>query len=128
MSEHIYGYRRVGARSACRGGPGRVGGPDDNATRPSYAGHRPPAEVIGHRRHKGVNNRAENSHRPTRRRERQMKCFKSARHAQRFLSAHDGINNLLRLRHHRLPAHRYRVARDQAFQAWDEVTGVVHMA
>src|SRR4051794_18370947 len=36
---------------------------------------------IEHRQHKGLNNRAENSHQPTRRRERQMKRFKSsARH------------------------------------------------
>src|SRR5215216_6750281 len=49
---------------------------------------------VEHRRHKGLNNRAENSHQPTRRRERQMKRFKSARQAQRFLSAHDQINNL----------------------------------
>ena len=41
---------------------------------------------IEHRQHKGLNNRAENSHQPTRRRERQMKQFKSAGHAQRFLS------------------------------------------
>src|SRR3954469_15830101 len=33
---------------------------------------------IEHRQHKGLNNRAENSHQPTRRRERQMKRFKSA--------------------------------------------------
>src|ERR687883_750408 len=39
---------------------------------------------VEHRRHKGLNNRAENSHQPTRRRERQMKRFKSARQAQRF--------------------------------------------
>ena len=50
---------------------------------------------VEHRRHKGLNNRAENSHQPTRRRERQMKRFKSPGQAQRFLSAHDGINNLL---------------------------------
>src|SRR5215210_1807580 len=43
---------------------------------------------VEHRQHKGLNNRAENSHQPTRRRERQMKRFKSARQAQRFLSAH----------------------------------------
>src|SRR3982751_3450282 len=42
---------------------------------------------VEHRRHKGLNNRAENSHQPTRRRERQMKRFKSAGQAQRFLSA-----------------------------------------
>ena len=51
---------------------------------------------VEHRRHKGLNNRAENSHQPTRRRERQMKRFKSAGQAQRFLSAHDQINNLCR--------------------------------
>src|SRR5919112_4909661 len=41
---------------------------------------------VEHRRHRGLNNRAENSHQPTRRRERQMKRFKSAGQAQRFLS------------------------------------------
>src|SRR6185312_7149644 len=53
---------------------------------------------VEHRRHTGLNNRAENSHQPTRRRERQMKRFKSAGQAQRFLSAHDQINNLFYLR------------------------------
>ncbi len=53
---------------------------------------------VEHRQHKGLNNRAENSHQPTRRRERQMKRFKSARQAQRFLSAHDQIANLFHLR------------------------------
>src|SRR3954454_6832493 len=43
---------------------------------------------VEHRKHKCLNNRAENSHQPTRRRERQMKGFKSAGQAQRFLSAH----------------------------------------
>src|SRR5437667_1181591 len=37
-----------------------------------------------HRRHKGLNNRAENSHLPTRKRERILQRFKSAEHAQRF--------------------------------------------
>src|SRR3954470_3876937 len=50
---------------------------------------------VEHRRHKGLNNRAENSHQPTRQRERQMKRFKSPGQAQRFLSAHDQINNLV---------------------------------
>src|ERR671939_676471 len=44
---------------------------------------------VEHRQHKGLNNRAENSHQPTRRRERQMKRFQSAGQAQRVLSAHD---------------------------------------
>jgi putative transposase len=59
---------------------------------------------VEHRKHKGLNNRAENSHPPTRRRERQMKRFKAAGQAQRFLSAHDGINNLFHLRRDHLPA------------------------
>ncbi len=66
---------------------------------------------VEHRQHKGLNNRAENSHQPTRRRERQMKRFKSARHAQRFLSAHDQITNLFRLPRHLMPATDYRAER-----------------
>ena len=46
---------------------------------------------VEHRKSRYLNNRAENSHRPTRRRERQMQRFKSARQAQRFLSAHASI-------------------------------------
>src|ERR671914_1243538 len=57
---------------------------------------------VEHRQHKGLNNRAENSHQPTRRRERQMKRFKSAGHAQRFLSAHGPILAHFRPRRHRL--------------------------
>jgi len=66
---------------------------------------------LEHRQHKGLNNRAENSHQPTRRRERQMKRFKSPRQAQRFLSAHDQINYLLHLRRDHVPANEYRAAR-----------------
>jgi putative transposase len=51
---------------------------------------------VEHRQHRGLNNRAENSHQPTRRRERIMKCFKSAGQAQRFLSTHDQVANLFR--------------------------------
>src|SRR6187200_2167698 len=83
---------------------------------------------VEHRRHKGLNNRAENSHQPTRRRERQMKRFTSPGQAQRFLSAHDGINNLFHLRRDHLPARQYRAARTLAFQTWAEVTGVATFA
>jgi len=83
---------------------------------------------VEHRKHKGLNNRAENSHQPTRRRERQMKRFKSAGQAQRFLSAHDGINSLFLLRRHRAPAAQYRADRTQAFQVWAEVAGVTAAA
>ena len=83
---------------------------------------------VEHRRHKGLNNRAENSHQPTRRRERQMKRFKSPGQAQRFLSAHDQINNLFHLRRDHRSARQYRAARAQAFQAWAEVSGVAARA
>src|SRR5919112_604449 len=79
---------------------------------------------VEHRQHKGLNNRAENSHQPTRRRERIMKRFKSARHAQRFLSAHDQINNLFLLPRHQMPAIDYRAERARAFQAWHDVCGI----
>ena len=42
---------------------------------------------VEHRQHKRLNNRAENSHQPTRLREKKMRRFKSAKQAQRFLSA-----------------------------------------
>src|ERR1044071_903522 len=83
---------------------------------------------VEHRRHKGLNNRAENAPQPTRRRERQMKRFKSAGQAQRFLSAHDQINTLFPPRRDHVPADQYRAARTQAFQTWGEITGVAALA
>jgi putative transposase len=70
---------------------------------------------VEHRRHKGLNNRAETSHQPTRRRERQVKRIKSARQAQRFPSTHGGINHFLHLCRHRMHATQYRAAWTQAF-------------
>src|SRR5690349_12515713 len=77
--------------------------------------------AIEHRQHKGLNNRAENSHQPTRRRERQMKQFKSPGQAQRFLSAHDQINNLFHLRRDHVTAAEHRASRAQTFQFWTEI-------
>ena len=57
-----------------------------------------------------------------------MKRFKSAGQAQRFLSAHDQINNLFHLRRDHIPADQYRAVRTQAFQTWAEVTGVAALA
>jgi putative transposase len=79
---------------------------------------------IEHRQHKGLNNRAENSHQPTRRRERQMKQFKSAGQAQRFLSAHDQINNLFYLRRGHVTAAEHRASRSQSFHLWAEICGI----
>jgi putative transposase len=77
---------------------------------------------VEHRQSRYLNNRAENSHRPTRRRERQMQRFKSSRHAQDFLSAHSFIYGHFRPRRHLLPAAAYREIRSHAFDVWHQET------
>ena len=83
---------------------------------------------VMHWQGKWENNRAENSHQPTRQRERQMRRFKSPGQAQRFLSAHGPINNLFRVGRHLLKARHYRLFRDRAFNTWKEVTCVQNPA
>ena len=83
---------------------------------------------VEHRQSRYLNNRAEVSHQPTRRRERQMQRFKSARHAQRFLSTHSRIHNHFQLRRHHLSANQYRAARDAAFRTWRDVGEVAPAA
>ena len=68
-----------------------------------------------------ANNRAEVSHQPTRQRERQMRRFKSAAQAQRFLSVHDVVRNLFNLSRHRLRSANHRLLRARAFGTWTEV-------
>jgi len=75
-----------------------------------------------HRRHKRLNNRAENSHLPTRKRERVLQRFKSAEHAQRFLGPFSAVSNHFRPRRHRLTASDYRQIRTAAHAAWQDVT------
>jgi putative transposase len=72
-----------------------------------------------HRAHKGLNNRIEGWHRPTRRREKVMGRFKSPRHAQRFLAAHDQIKSVFRPRRYQLSAISYRHTRADAFYLWN---------
>ena len=57
-----------------------------------------------------------------------MQRFKSARHAQRFLSSQGQIHNLFQLRRHLLTANDHRTARDRAFQTWREVAGAALVA
>ena len=66
--------------------------------------------------------RAENSHQPTRQRERAMKRFKSSRHAQRFLSAFSGISAHFRPRRHLLSATEWRTEMADRFAVWRQVT------
>ena len=90
--------------------------------------HREIVPSVTHRRSKYLNNRAENSHQPTRQRERAMKRFKSARHAQRFLSAFSGISPHFRPRRHLLSAAEYRQVMADRFAVWNEITGVATTA
>jgi putative transposase len=69
-----------------------------------------------------ANNRAEGSHQPTRQRERQMRRFKSARQAQRFLSVHGVIHNLFRVGRHLLRSTNHRLLRSRSFRVWHTVT------
>jgi putative transposase len=71
-----------------------------------------------------LNNRAENPHRPTRRREQQMQRFKSPEHAQRVLSSHAIIYGHFRPRRHLMSAGAYRRARDRALHIWRQETCV----
>ena len=78
---------------------------------------------VEHRQHKGLNNRAENSHQPTRRRERIMKRFKSTRQAQRFLTIHDQIANLFHIPYPgSVSADLRRASRERAFAVWREIS------
>jgi putative transposase len=79
---------------------------------------------VEHRQHKGLNNRAENSHQPTRVRERQMRRFKSVGQAQRFLSAFEPIRGHFHPKQHELSAKRYRQQMRQRFEDWREVAGL----
>ena len=79
---------------------------------------------VEHRSHKGLNNRAENSHQPTRRRERIMKRFKSPRQLQRFVSIHDPIANLFHFPRNTLSSADHRDLRAAAMQIWGEIAHV----
>jgi len=80
---------------------------------------------VEHRRHKGLNNRAEHAHQPTRERERRLRRFKRPGHAQRFLAAYGPIMNHFRPRRHRPTAPAYRQTRDQRFATWRTVAGLL---
>lgn len=77
---------------------------------------------VEHRQHKRLNNRAENSHQPTRVREKVMRRFKSAGQAQRFPSAQGPLREHLGPKRHKLAASVYRAKMKEQFGAWNEVT------
>ena len=76
---------------------------------------------VEHLQHKYQNNRAENSHQPTRVREKVMRCFKSAGHAQRFLAPFGIITSHFRVGRHLYSARSYSEVLKLRFAAWEEV-------
>ncbi len=84
--------------------------------------HRSLMPSVAHDTRRYENNRAEVSHQPTRQRERQMRRFRSAGQAQRFLSVHGVIQNFFRLGRHQLGSENYRLLRARSFKDWRVVT------
>jgi putative transposase len=77
-----------------------------------------------HERGRWRNNRAENSHQSTRRRERKMQRFKSLGSAQRFLSTHAAAYNNFNVQRHLISARTHRVFRAAAMNVWREAVAV----
>jgi putative transposase len=75
---------------------------------------------VEHGRPTGLNNRAENSHRPVRKRGRVLQRFRSPAHAQHFLEPFSAVQNRFRPRRHPLSAGRNRYLRTERFQQWRE--------
>ena len=71
-----------------------------------------------HQRGRWRNNRAENSHQPTRRRERKMQGFKSRGSAQRFLSTHAAVDNTFYVQRRLTSARTHRAFRAAAMDTW----------
>jgi len=78
---------------------------------------------VEHVQQKYQNNRAENSHQPTRLRERAMRRFKSAGHAQRFLSAFGIIASHFRVGRNLHRASGYRDVMRSRFSLWEVAIG-----
>ena len=77
---------------------------------------------VAHDTERYANNRAEASHQPTRQRERQMRRFKSAGQAQRFLCLQAVVQNLFRVGRHFLRSTNQRLLRSRSFEVWRTVT------
>jgi putative transposase len=90
--------------------------------------HRETLSSAQHRRSKYLNNRAENSHQPTRVRERVMKRFASPGQAQRFCSAHGVISSHFRVGRHLMSGTEWRAAMTERLTVWSEVSGITTAA
>jgi putative transposase len=115
---------------------GHAGGPPDQIVTDSLASYgaakaRLPelaaAEHLRVRAAARLNNRVEQSHHPTRLRERVMRRFKSLPSAQRFLAAFSRFGNHFRLHRHVLTAAEHRAVRHTRYRGWQAViTAATH--
>lgn len=91
----------------------------------SYAAaKREVAPCLEHRAHKGLNNRAENSHLPFRARERVMRGHRSPGGLQRFVVMHSAVRNLFVPPARRRSAITTRYHRLEAFDVWRDAAGL----
>ena len=79
---------------------------------------------VGHRSHRGLNNRAENSHVPQRKRERTMQGFRSPGGLQHFVSIFSALGNLFVPPSSNRSALAIHIHRLQAMAEWKAVTVV----
>jgi putative transposase len=68
-----------------------------------------------------LNNRAENSHQPFRRRERAMAKFRSAKSLQKFASIHASVHNLFNQERHLYNRENFRLNRSAALIEWRQL-------
>ncbi|EEB82650.1 IS6 family transposase [Roseobacter sp. GAI101] len=88
------------------------------------AAKREVAPSLDHWSHKGLNNRAENSHLPFRKRERAMQGFRSPGGLQLFVSMHSATHNRFSVPARRRSALSIRYHRLEAFEAWKSAANV----
>ncbi len=127
------GLRRRRARPSDKWHSGWGAAEDQGQAPLAVAGSYPPAlrRVLPnteHRRHKGLNNRAENSHQPTRQRERAMRRFKSPEQAQRFLGPFSAVGDHFRTGRYRTPAVARRQLLTERRRTWRAVVGLPPVA
>lgn len=80
---------------------------------------------VEHRSHRGLNNRAENSHVPLRKREWSMQRFRSSGGLQRFVSIFSTMRNLFVPSHNNRTAVAIHLHRLHAMAEWKAVTGAI---
>ena len=69
-----------------------------------------------------LNNRAENSHQPFRRRERAMAKFRSAKSLQKFASIHSSVHNHFNQERHLYNRENFKLNRSTALAEWRQLT------